>query len=169
LLRLYLNLTPRGAVSLVRALFGSRALRDRPFEGKMVDDPRRFDRFDCGVLYLRPSDFGPTHDLLMHHQAAHPKHWREGTPLFALPLARGLAAAESPGPDRTGVRMGSFGQHRAGLLARAVHRSLTQQLPPKSWKDEVYASFAAGGTSVEAPWSETLRFDSSSKTFTQRS
>ena len=85
-----------------------------------------------------------------------PEAWRDGTPMFARPLARGLAVAESPSGE-AGAPLESFGQHRCSLVAAGVlARMVAGDHDPLAWRVAVDAAFAAAGISPATPHVQSL-------------
>jgi HopA1 effector protein family len=153
--RLYMNLTPEGAPEVAGALVSGLGEAGVRFEAKFANDPRRYSRLETGVVYIGADGAGAAARLLRQLAAAKPEAWRDGTPLFAHPLGRGLAAAENP-QDREGQPMESFGQHRCRLMAQGIHAALAAGAPGDRWLVHVEAAFAAEGVSLEQPFVQTL-------------
>lgn len=153
--RLYMNLTPEAAPEVAGALLRGLAATGCRFEAKFANDPRRYSRLETGVLYIGAADAAKAVPVLRALAEQAPGAWREGTPLFAHPLGRGLAAAENP-TSRDGQPMESFGQHRCRLMAQGVLAALAAQADPGRWLDHVAAAFAAEGVSLETPYVQTL-------------
>jgi hypothetical protein len=115
--RFYWNLAPEGAVTFVREL-SMRLERARiPFQAKVPVHPLGYARTDTGVVYLDDADVAAAGDALAAVYAALAGATRAGVPLFALPLAPGLAFAESP------QNGDSFGMHRCTLIAEGLVRA----------------------------------------------
>lgn len=112
--RVYWNVTARGAVSLVAQL--TRALNDAriPFRFKTHSDPRNYGRADSAVLYLRRELYDAAAPLLEGVASALRGQLTAAVPRFAKELAPGVSIAEDPGDGS------SFGQHRSRLLAAAL-------------------------------------------------
>ncbi|HYV43689.1 MAG TPA: T3SS effector HopA1 family protein [Myxococcaceae bacterium] len=150
--KLYCNLSPSFAPVLLHSLL---TLEGRTFEGKLVNDPEAYCRADTAVLYIAPADLPPVLQRVRDFHALHPDAFREGAPLMTREVLPGIGLAESPLPP-PGQPPTSFGQHRCGLVASAVHRCLRGALPPAAWMDAVRAAFAAEGLSADRPWCGTL-------------
>ncbi|HEY8212391.1 MAG TPA: T3SS effector HopA1 family protein [Myxococcaceae bacterium] len=153
--KLYLNLSPASAPPLLHGLLRDPALERAIFEGKLVNDPDAYCRADTAVLYVAPPDLPPVLKHVQDFHAGHADAFREGAPLMTREVLRGVGLAESPMPP-PGESPTSFGQHRCGLLARAVAQCLRESRPPAAWMDAVRATFAAAGLSTERPWRATL-------------
>lgn len=121
--RFYWNLAFDGAIPFVREIT-TRFERARiPFQAKVPVHPAGYARNDAGVLYLGDEDVEASLDALHGTYATLRSALRADVPFFTLPLAPGLAFAESP-PNGD-----SFGMHRCDLIAeglvQAHHRELT--------------------------------------------
>ncbi|MBM3267271.1 MAG: hypothetical protein FJZ01_06450 [Candidatus Sericytochromatia bacterium] len=153
--RLYLNVRPAAVPSLVRALlaeFGRRRIR---FEAKFAGDPAGYRRVDPAVLYASQADLGRAVAAVRAVAAAHPGWWRAGTPLFTLPLGRGIAAAECPAEGAAGAE--SFGQHRCGLLATGVLAALRAgDRRPMAALRHVTEAFSAAGVDLARPYAQRI-------------
>ena len=147
LVRLYWNLTERGAVPFVQR--GTRMMNEArlPFRLKVINDASAFDRCDAGVIYLAKSDCANNLGLVFDLYRAVRPHLKAGVPAFTRCLAPGLGFAEDPPGDE------SFGQHRCRLLAdgmirahQAGQRSLSARL------QTVVECFAEAGTALDLPY-----------------
>jgi hypothetical protein len=153
--RLYMNLSPEGAPLVARALLTGLGEQGVRFEAKFGNDPRRYARLETGVLYIGAEGAATAARLLRAAAEAEPTLWREGTPLFAHPLGRGLAAAENPTSRQEQVPE-SFGQHRCRLTAHGILAALRAEAAPTAWLAYVAAAFAAEDVSVDRPYVQTL-------------
>ena len=147
LIRLYWNLTERGAVPFVQAGTGMMNEARLPFRLKVINDTSAFDRCDAGVIYLTKSDCANNLDLVSDLYRTVAPHLKAGVPAFTRWLAPGLGFAEDPLGDE------SFGQHRCRLLAdgmirarEAGQRSLSGRL------QTVIDRFAEAGTALDLPY-----------------
>jgi hypothetical protein len=147
LVRLYWNVTPVGAGTLLREVTG-RLNRDAvPFVMKVLDDPRNYARCDAAVLYFERvsyEGFRAEHAGHVLHLLA--GHMADGVPALTKRVASGLALAENPAQEQ------SFGSQRCGALARAIvdglgtHRALLERL------DLVEAEFRRSGIDPRLPY-----------------
>lgn len=115
--RFYWNLAAQGAVTFVRELSARFARARIPFQAKLPVHPLGYARTDTGVLYLDDADVAASSDAVAAVYAALGAAVRSGAPLFALPIAPGLAFAESPQNGE------SFGMHRCSLVAEGLVRA----------------------------------------------
>lgn len=118
--RTYAHVTPDGAAALVAALTARLAARGLAYRLKAPADPDGYDRCDAVVLYSRPADRGAVEACARDAAADCAAVMRPGVPLFAEPLAAGLAMVASvPGDESHGW---SCSRAVALHLVRAAHR-----------------------------------------------
>lgn len=147
--RFYLNVAPEAAPDVAAALLST---LDAPFEAKFANDPAAYCRVDPAVLYTGQHDYGATRATLLDLSDRHPDWWREGTPLFSLPLATGIAAAECPREGEETGALESFGHHRCRLLAQGVLAALQGgDATPEAAIAAVAAAFEASGLDLAQP------------------
>jgi hypothetical protein len=140
--RFYWNVQPEGAPRLMEAITRQFNRYRIAFRFKCLNDASLFPRRDAAVLYLDRRNYRLA-ALLVESIHVDVLPWlNPGTPLFAKPLARGLALAEDPG--------GSFGMHRCEILAAAMATSCGT--PVEQRLAEVRRSFADRGLSLDSPW-----------------
>src|SRR5438034_1299123 len=109
IVRLYLNVTPGGALWLMRLFTNTLNEKRIPFRFKVLTDLIRFTRSDSGVLYFRKNDYPAVSALLLGARRELRSRLRYGTPALTKPIAMGAGIAESP------PRTDSFGLHRCRL------------------------------------------------------
>jgi hypothetical protein len=117
LVRLYWNVTPGGAVELMRRLTKALNRAKIPFRLKVLRDRARFVRCDSAVLFFRKDDYKAVRDTIETAYAALVHQLRPEIPVFTKPLAPGLGLAEEPS------QAGSFGQSRCLLMAEGIVRA----------------------------------------------
>ncbi|WP_144186865.1 lanthionine synthetase LanC family protein [Elioraea rosea] len=146
LLRVYWNIAPDAAASLVTALTVALNEATLPFMLKVLNDARRFTRCDAAVLYV-PTD---KHDAM--HEAVRPVHRAlagalgDAIPAFTLRLAPGLGLAEDPGTGE------SFGMHRCRLVAEAlVAAHAARERSAAARLARVEAQFREAGLDLDRP------------------
>ena len=144
--RVYWNVTRRGAPALVGALTARLNEERTSFRLKVADHPFRLDRCDAAVLYLEADVFRAVRPALAEVAAQLTAHLRPEIPAFTLALAPGAGLAE----DDTGE---SFGLRRCAVLADGIVRAHEQGLV--RIEDRVSAvvdRFAEDGVAIEAPY-----------------
>jgi Lanthionine synthetase C-like protein/HopA1 effector protein family len=120
LVRLYWNVSPDGAVRLMRAATAWLNEAGVPFRLKVLNDPELFTRCDAGVLYLAKRDFPAAGDIIRRVHASIRGTLAPAVPMFTKWLADGLSLAEDPGNSD------SFGLHRCTLVADGLILSYEQ-------------------------------------------
>lgn len=148
-LKLYLNVTPAFAPTLLRWLFADETLARARFDGKVVNDPDAFGRRDTALLYVDPPAVDAVVRSLSRLRRRHRRGFRAGVPPFVLPIAPGLGVAESPpGNDE------SFGAQRCRLTAAGLLEHL--RTPGLSAFDAVARQFEKHHLDARRPWLGTL-------------
>jgi hypothetical protein len=147
-LRIYFNVSPEGAASLVSGCTRRLSAQGVGFNLKVANDPDGFLRCDGAVLYLTKIDFDTVREPLSALISDCAPHLREESPAFTKPLVSGVAVGEHLA--RLG---GSFGSSRCRLVAEglvAAHEAGAIALGDRL--DAVARRFAAKGLDIEAPY-----------------
>lgn len=147
MLRVYWNVSPEGALTLMRLITERLNMICVPFRLKVVSSPHGFNRRDTAVLYMRKGNYGALRSILGGIYARLGDEVRHGVPALTRSLAPGLALAEDPG------RGESYGLHKAMLVAEGLVRgfeagavSVTERL---SYVEE---SLVESGTDPRRPY-----------------
>jgi len=114
LVRLYWNISARGAPLLVGAVTSRLNRFQVPFRMKCAISPSQYRRTDVAVIYLAKRFFRITAELLVDIHPAVAEFLDEEVPLFSKAVARGVGVAEDPGTGE------SFGQSRCRCLAQGI-------------------------------------------------
>ena len=147
LVRLYWNVRAEGAALLMRAVTRGLNRFQVPFRMKSLTNSAFYTRNDAAVLYVEKRFYRVTSRVLagVYGEVAH--HLRPDAPLFAKPLAAGLALAEEP---YTGE---SFGMQRCRILAEGIMSAHARGLREEGARlAEVERHFAAYGLKLAAPY-----------------
>jgi len=146
--RVYLHVTPAGAVPLVASATRLLNAAGLPFALKVADHPAGFARRDAAVLYLQAGGFGRARDTVRAIASASRPHLRDGAPALTKPLGRGTGVAEHlPGSGA------SFGASRCRLLAEAIvaaHEERRTRLEDRL--DVVARRFAEDDLDLDRPY-----------------
>ena len=113
-LRVYVNVTPRGAPALVQALTKTLNRSAVPFRLKVVDHPEGFLRCDSAILTFAADEFLSARPALLRAQSACTGDLGPDVAAFTKTLAPGLGLAEHHCSHE------SFGMHRCRLLAEGI-------------------------------------------------
>lgn len=116
-IRLYWHLTAAAAAPFLEAVSTLLNARGIPYRAKVLSDPDNYRRADSGVLYIARDDWDRTSEVAREIYLRLASQLHAPAPMFAKPLAPGLALAEEPANGLT------FGQHRCGLAAVALWRA----------------------------------------------
>lgn len=116
--RVYFNLSPEGAVTVMGSL--TRQLNETtiPFTFKALYNPSDYERYDSGVLYFERSNYEAVRQVLQVIYAEERSHFRPEVPLFTKLLAPGLGLAEEP--DCKFATQESFGMNRCQIVANGL-------------------------------------------------
>lgn len=146
-LRLYWNVRPEGAAALLRTLAGTLDRWEVPFRFKCLARRSLYPRADAAVLYVPRRAWPLLADLLPEAHRAVAEVLDAETPLFALQIGRGTAAAEDPGTGE------SFGMHRCRLVAEGAWRAWRDGArAPEARLEAMAEAFGRAGVSLERPW-----------------
>jgi hypothetical protein len=121
LIRLYFNLSPAGAILLMRDVTRKLNAMQVPFRCKMLNDPRRFTRCDAVVLYVDAANYELLRSLVEELHSKLRPFLAAPVPAFTKRLADGIGLAEDPQNGE------SFGLHRCGLLADGIIEAWEQR------------------------------------------
>ncbi len=147
LARFYWNVRAEGAVPLMRAVTRGLNRFQVPFRIKCLTNTAFYTRNDAAVLYVDKRFYPVTARVLAGVHAEVSRHLRPDAPLFAKPLADGLALAEEP---YTGE---SFGMQRCRILAEGILSASARNLRDEASRlEEVERHFKAYGLTLEAPY-----------------
>ena len=149
-LRIYWNVSPRGALTLVEALTAAFNLHPDPvpFQLKVLLDTRHYRR-DAAVLYVPVDHWSHAQQVVpaICEQLASAGQLQPGTPLFTKKLRLGVGFAQDPG---NGL---SFGTHRCWMLARSLANSYVRNHAneDQQWAD-LAEEFERAGLSIDRPY-----------------
>lgn len=144
--RIYWNLTPKGAILLMDRITTFLNEMILPFRLKILKDLTQFTRCDAGVLYFRKKDYMLVFEWLDKIYPKIHQEIRTGLPVFTKYLSAGIGLAESPAGGA------SFGMHRCQLLAQGMMAALaTKRLLPDQIK-VVAETFREHGISLAKPY-----------------
>lgn len=145
-LRFYWHVAAAGITALVGGLTRELNRFPVPFRFKCLTRSALYARADAAVLFVARRMYPVVAGLVedTYHRVA--PQLRADAPLFAKPLAPGLALAEDPGNGE------SFGSHRCRLVAEALVNAETHgRRTPEARLEEVEKLFHEHGLSLESP------------------
>ncbi len=127
MVRMYFNISPRGAVPLVNILTNELNLIMISFHLKILANPKWYDRYDCAILYFDKSNYTAVRDIVANFPRQLSKWFRRDAPLFTKPLFTGISVAEEPiNLDHSNQ---SFGSHRCQILADGLINAFCGRQP----------------------------------------
>jgi hypothetical protein len=116
--RIYINVTPEGAVAVMESLTQRLNKLAIPFSFKVLYNPKEYQRYDSGVLYFDKRDYEVVTKVLKTVYQEHQLHFKSEIPLFTKQLAPGLGLAEEP--DQKFAVQESFGMNRCQIVANGL-------------------------------------------------
>ncbi|MHC5744065.1 MAG: T3SS effector HopA1 family protein [Nostoc sp.] len=116
--RIYINVTPEGAIAVMGSLTQKLNELAIPFSFKVLYNPKEYQRYDSGVLYFDKRDYKVVRQVLKTVYQEHKLHFKSEIPLFTKQLALGLGLAEEP--DQKFAVQESFGMNRCQIVANGL-------------------------------------------------
>lgn len=152
--RIYINVTPEGAVAMMRSL--TQALNELviPFSFKVLYNPKEYQRYDSGVLYFDKRDYEVVKQVLKTVYQEHQLHFKSEIPLFTKQLAIGLGLAEEP--DQKFAVQESFGMNRCQIVANGFLEAWYQGDDlPEVRMQAIIGQFSRLGIELQRPYVNT--------------
>ncbi|MBD2385182.1 T3SS effector HopA1 family protein [Cylindrospermum sp. FACHB-282] len=118
LVRIYFNVTPDGAVSVMESLTTQLNAIPISFSFKALNNPSDYERYDSAVLYFDKNNYEVVYPILERVYTENQSYFSEQIPLFTKLLAPGLACAEEPN-HKFGDQE-SFGTNRCQIVANGL-------------------------------------------------
>jgi HopA1 effector protein family len=118
IVRVYFNLSPEGAITVMGSLTKQMNETEIPFTFKVLYNPSDYIRYDSGVFYFERSKYEEVRQVLHKVYLEQRSHFNLEVPLFTKVLAPGLALAEEPDSKFSAVE--SFGINRCQIIVNAL-------------------------------------------------
>ncbi|KYC37874.1 hypothetical protein WA1_05055 [Scytonema hofmannii PCC 7110] len=115
---IYFNFSSEGALAVMKSLTQQLNEMSIPFTFKVLYDPDKYYRYDCGVLQFQRHNYQLVHQVLQSISIENKCHFRNQLPLFTKPLTPGLSLAEEP--DCKFAAQEDFGMNRCRIIANAL-------------------------------------------------
>ncbi|MDJ0703181.1 MAG: T3SS effector HopA1 family protein [Leptolyngbyaceae cyanobacterium MO_188.B28] len=164
---LYFNVTPEGAIALMRSLTQRLNAIPIPFTFKVLDDPDHYRGYDTSALNFEKLHYERIRPILQTIYTEYQSHFGEETPLFTKRLAPGLALSEEP--DHKFSAREDFGLNRCQIVAnglveawRAGHTS------PEARMNAILKHFSSNGVKMTCPYMNANSEDIYTPLFYQR-
>ncbi|WP_414583675.1 T3SS effector HopA1 family protein [Scytonema sp. PCC 10023] len=116
--RIYFNVTPFGAIALMKRLTQQLNAAAIPFNFQVLHNPLAYGRYDSGVLCFEREDYPAVRKILQAVYADYQSHFDKEIPLFTKFLAPGLGLAEEV--SQKFAAQESFGMNRCQIVANAL-------------------------------------------------
>jgi HopA1 effector protein family len=151
IVRFYFNISPDGAIALMKALTVELNQANVPFNFKVLYNPADYNRYDPCVLYIQRGYYRIVHLILERIYSQQREYFRSAIPLFTKQIAPGLAIAEEP--DRKFGEAESFGLNRCQIVANALIQANNQDDPtPETKLAAIVQNFGKMGINLEYPF-----------------
>jgi len=160
--RIYLSLRRRHAEAIFRYLSGvvNKGIQEKggQIQFKIAGNAEGYSRSDSGVIYFHVDQQKAVHEAMVKMHREHPEFFKEGHPLFTMPLRdgrgniiQGLSFGEHPRYEQQ-----SFGEVRTQAMTTAVRtvRALMGTTEPPDWEEmqKICAYFLKrAGIDIENP------------------
>ena len=130
--RIYLNVPPDAAITLLRGVSTLAAQLAWSMSMKLLNNPESYSRPDTAIIYVERDSFSESFSIL-HRVLFANIRFRPSVPGFTRRWRSGVAFADEL--PRVAAPAQSFGQHRSLLIARAVARA---QLVGATRTEDIY-------------------------------
>ena len=128
--RIYFNLLPQGAASLVAFISKKLNQYNIPFQFKCLSDPAQYTRCDSAVLYFDKRYFSLITDLILEGYPELKNYLNPALPMFVKTVAPGIGFAENPFSTSE-----SFGTSRCKIIAQGITNAWKEHKPKNDWID----------------------------------
>jgi hypothetical protein len=151
IVRIYFNLTPSGAVEVMRNLTQQLNAISIGFSFKVLYNPGDYKRYDSGVLYFDKRDYEAVSEVLQAVYQQKESHFKSEVPLFTKQLVPGLGLAEEP-DQKFGVQE-SFGMNRCQIVANGLLEAWQQgDDSPQGRMQAILGQFSHLGIDLQRPY-----------------
>jgi hypothetical protein len=149
--RVYFDLSPEGAVSVMTNLTQRLNKIAVPFIFKALYNPDDYVRYDSAVLYFQKHEYPTVYPVLQAVYLEERSHFKAEIPLFTKQLAPGLGLAEEP--DRKFSEQESFGTHRCQILANGLLETWSSENDsPQKRMDAILQNFSLMQVDLQCPY-----------------
>jgi hypothetical protein len=147
--RIYFNLTPEGAVAVMRSLTQQLNKLAIPFSFKVLYNPKDYGRHDSGVLYFDKRDYQVVKEVLQVVYRENKSYFQPEVPLFTMQLLPGLGLAEEP--DQKFAEQESFGMNRCQIVANGLLKAWYQgDDSPEGRMQAIHEQFSLAGIDLQS-------------------
>jgi hypothetical protein len=118
IVRIYFNLSPEGAVSVMKNVTTELNNMQVSFSFKALYNPDEYRRYDSAVLYFNKHQYKTIYPMLQQVYSENQDSFFPQVPLFTKQLAPGLGCAEEP--TNKLAEKESFGTNRCQMIANGL-------------------------------------------------
>jgi hypothetical protein len=118
IVRIYFNLSPEGAVSVMKNVTTELNNMQVSFSFKALYNPDEYRRYDSAVLYFNKHQYKTIYPMLQQVYSENQDSFFPQVPLFTKQLAPGLGCAEEP--TNKLAQKESFGTNRCQIIANGL-------------------------------------------------
>ncbi|MDM3859354.1 MAG: T3SS effector HopA1 family protein [Aphanizomenon gracile PMC644.10] len=118
IVRIYFNVSPEGAVSVMENVTKEFNNMQVPFSFKALYNPDQYRRYDSAVLYFNKHEYKTIYPILQKIYLENQDSFSQQVPLFTKQLAPGLGCAEEPTNKLADKE--SFGTNRCQIIANGL-------------------------------------------------
>jgi hypothetical protein len=147
MVRFYWNVSPVGAIRLLKEATTRLNSANIPFRLKAINDPVHYTRCDAAILYVGAAEFDPVQSIVSDVYGEIAGLMRPATPVLTLQVAPGLGFAEGPLDGQ------SFGLSRCRMIADGLITAFEEgKRTSQERLGAVIERFAREGISLERPY-----------------
>jgi HopA1 effector protein family len=151
IVRIYFNVSPEGAVSVMNSLTKQLNNIQVAFSLKALYSPDEYGRYDSAVLYFNKHQYQTIHPVLQRVYLENQKSFSPQVPLFTKPLALGLSCAEEP--ENKLAEKESFGTNRCQMIANGlINAWKSGNNHPESRMKAIFEQFALHKVKLQYPY-----------------
>lgn len=151
IVRIYFNVIPEGAISIMKSLTQELNYLKIPFSFKALYTPDEYKRYDSAVLYFNKYNYPLVYKVLKTVYLENENFFLPQIPLFTKQLAPGLGCAEEP--ENKFVEQESFGTHRCQMIANGLINSWQKgDNSPEGRIMSIFEQFASQKIKLEYPY-----------------
>jgi HopA1 effector protein family len=151
IVRVYFNLTPSGAVEVMRDLTQQLNAIAVEFSFKVLYNCEDYKRYDSGVLYFDKKDYQGVRKVIQAVYQQKQSHFKPQVPLFTKQLESGLGLAEEP--EQKFGEQESFGTNRCQIVANGLLSAWLQGDDSKQGRMQaILRQFSSESIDLEHPY-----------------
>lgn len=154
ILRIYFNISPEGAISVMENLTKELNKIAIPFSFKALYNPDEYGRYDSAVLYFNKHEYEKIYSVLQSIYLENKSYFSPQVPLFTKALAPGLGCAEEP--ENRLAEKESFGTNRCQMIANGlINAWQTGSNRPEQRVKAIFEQFALHKIKLQYPYLNT--------------